>query len=139
MSIDIKRGWYVLQHFADAFNPGDVATIGWAAWSTAPVTNLATRRIYVPYPGTVISVYLTALHAGGATDESSTVSLRLNNATDTAIDAVSDFSTNPVVGNATGLSVAVVAGDYLTLKWVTPTWVTNPTSVQWSGAILVEY
>jgi len=40
--------------------------------------------------------------------------------------------------NNTGLSIAVTAGHYIELKWVTPTWSTNPTSVRYSCMMYVQ-
>jgi len=38
----------------------------------------------------------------------------------------------------TGLSINVVEGDVLTVRWITPTWVTNPTSVNCNITLYFE-
>jgi hypothetical protein len=38
----------------------------------------------------------------------------------------------------TGLSIAVVAGDYIELKEIQPTWATNPANVRRSATIYIE-
>ena len=72
------------------------------------------------------------------TTETSTASIRLNNTTDTTISSAVNLSSNPYAVSNTSLNVAVVAGDYIEIKWVTPTWVTNPTGVSGSAMIVIE-
>jgi hypothetical protein len=57
----------------------------------------------------------------------------LNGSTDTTISsAVTNDATSAVFSNS-ALSIVVAAGDYIEVKWVSPTWVTNPvgTNVSW--------
>ena len=60
---------------------------------------------------------------------SSRSDFRLNDTTDTTVSAAVTNTVLVSAFNGTGLSIAVTAGDYFEIKWVTPTWTTNPTSV----------
>ena len=71
-------------------------------------------------------------------NEQSTISFRLNDTTDTTITTTADFSSTQVYIANTSLNIAVVAGDYGHIKWVTPTWVTNPTTLRVFGTIYIE-
>jgi hypothetical protein len=100
-------------------------------------TSGATRKILVPRAGVVRQVQLVVATAGG-TAETSTISLRLNNTTDATI--TSSFATNAsgVVFTNSAMTLTVALGDYLEFKWVTPTWVTNPTSLTIEGTIWIS-
>lgn len=83
-------------------------------------------RVYIPKAGTIKKAYLHIGNFGTlSTAETSTFSLRLNNTTDISISAAVVTNATNYAANAT-LSQAVVAGDYIEGKWVTPAWVTNP-------------
>lgn len=90
-------------------------------------TTAATKRLYIPKAGTLKVVegfiYTTV---GGASNETSTISFRLNNTTDTSISALLDLSAQAVTFSNTSLSVSVARGDYFEFKWATPAWATNP-------------
>lgn len=96
-------------------------------------------RFYIPKSGTIKSCYIFVRNRGTlGTSETSTINIRLNNTTDTVI-------TSSLVTNATGgafsntsLAIAVVAGDYIELKWTTPTWATNPTNVDINAVVYIE-
>lgn len=103
--------------------------------STSSMTTTATRRrFYFPSAGTITKAYVTVVNDGGTagTSETSTLYIRLNNSTDTSIS--SSIVTNSTgTFNNTGLSLAVSAGDYIELKWATPTtYSTAPTNIEMS-------
>jgi hypothetical protein len=82
-------------------------------------------------------VFLTFTQAAGSTLTSS-ISLRLNNTTDTLIsNAVLNDASYTYLSN-TALSVSVVAGDYVEFKWVTPAWAANPTNIGIIWTLFVE-
>jgi hypothetical protein len=100
-------------------------------------TSGATRKILVPRAGVVRQVQLV-VSTGGGTAETSTISLRLNNTTDATITASFATNSSGVVFTNSAMTLAVALGDYLEFKWVTPTWVTNPTSLTIEGTIWVS-
>ena len=112
-----------------ALAPADATTYYFGgAFTNALITTAAIRRLYIPKSGTIKAAYVTFSQTAG-TAETSTISIRLNNTTDTAISAAITNDAAVTTFNNTGLSIAVVAGDYIEIKWVTPTWATNPTAV----------
>lgn len=134
------KGGYSIPFAGIAFSPADTTTyyIG-SQYGVAPASTAGNVRLYVPFTGTVVSVYLLFVNAtSNGTAETSTINLRLNNSTDTAISsAIANDVATAVFSNA-NMSVAVAAGDYLELKWVTPAWVTNPAGLRISGTIGVR-
>jgi hypothetical protein len=96
------------------------------------------NRIYIRKAGT-IKIADILLYSGSVvgTNEEISVYIRLNDTADTLIsalsvaDAMRDF-------NNSALSVAVVAGDYITIKMVCPTWATNPEGAYISGHVYIE-
>ncbi|HEY6019283.1 MAG TPA: hypothetical protein VIY48_05080 [Candidatus Paceibacterota bacterium] len=135
---------YVMLASGAQFSPADATTYFFGSVQNAsPTTTAAQRKIFIPKAGTIKRVDI-ALHnnAGVAgSGETSTMSLRLNNTTDTTLSTgitTTATSGNTTFFNVTGLSVAVVAGDFVEIKWVTPTWVTNPTNLNVDVRIYVE-
>lgn len=118
----------VLQASALMFNPADSQTYYFGSFpGEAPTTTATIRKIFFQRAGNVTSVRLWIVQATGlGTGEASSAYLRKNNTTDTLI---SNAISNAVAGGytiETPMSVAMVAGDYAEIKWVTPAWVTNP-------------
>lgn len=134
----VSGSCYTLQMACAAFNPLDATTYYFAGrFSVVPSTSIANMRVYVPAAGIVRAAYVNFKGTTGS-NEQSTVSLRKNDTTDTTIVSTLDLSTLPAFVNNTSLNVSVAAGDYLTIKWVTPTWATNPTSIDIDALIYIE-
>lgn len=113
--------------------------MGWPG--SAVTTTAAVHRVYVPVAGTVKAAYGICIASNTPTTGNATLSLRLNNSTDTTI--TSTFAWNGSGATATwsnsALSVAVAAGDYLEIKWATPTtWATPATNPTCQGSLYVE-
>jgi len=133
-SVDI-----VLQAGSDSsLNPADATTyfiggiFGAAAGASATI-----RKIYIPRAGTVTKIYVVFSCVAG-TSELSTIYFRLNNTTDTSISGLVALNSTPVVVSNTAMSVAVDAGDFFELKWITPTWATNPTAVSVNAVVYIS-
>lgn len=110
-------------------NPADGTTYYFGAWGSLPLQSTGGgQRVYVARACivTACDVYFAGV---AGTSETSTLSLRVNNTTDNTITSALNLSSPPVHSLVTGLNVALSAGDYFEIKWVTPTWVTNPTSL----------
>ncbi len=106
-------------------------------WSTT-VNSTAASRFYLPSPGTITAVYGNVLVKGTlASAQNVTIALRLNNTTDYTITAASQWTATNNTFNNTGLSIAVVAGDYIQCKVTTPIWTTNPTYADISVSVLI--
>lgn len=130
---------YSLQGGATTFSYADATTYFLGGnTSQAPVALGGFRRLYIPQAGTIVACYINFSNGSLGTAETSTISIRLNNTTDTAVSSSVVNNANPTVFNSTSLSIVVTAGDYIELKWVTPTWVTNPTAVFVSFVIFIK-
>lgn len=103
-------------------------------------TNTGANRcgIYIPLAGTIVSVdVIVFVGAVLATAETSTIYLRLNDTTDTTISS-SVLASAQLQRYQADTSIAVVAGDFIEWKWVTPAWATNPTNVRVYGVAMVR-
>lgn len=131
---------YSLQFLSAQDNPADATTYYFGAWAGTQWTSLANRRyVYVPRSGRIKAVYFSVFISGTlATSEMGTLSVRLNDTTDTIVSSAVTFTANQQVFSKTDLSIVVAAGDTLLLKLVTPTWVTNPTAASISATVWIE-
>lgn len=132
---------YALQFSGSIAAPADATTYYFGAnYFDAVVSSTAgLAKIRIPKAGTIKSCYIEVRNRGTAgTTEVSTISIRLNNTTDTTVSAVLITSTVPNAFSNAALAIAVIAGDYIEIKWVTPTWVTNPTNVDIFGCVYIE-
>lgn len=94
-------------------------------------------RIEIPKAGTIKRMFLKISQiTTSGTSETVNHYIRLNNTTDIA-NVTGSYSTGQLETTVTA-STAVVAGDYITVKIVTPTWVTNPVGVVFYGLIYIE-
>lgn len=131
---DSRFKGYVLTASSLAASPADATTyyIGYPHNVNYVTAGFATnaKRIYFPAAGTItrVNINIINLSLDGST-ENSTFYLRLNDATDITLSTAVQMS-NTIGGkiyNITGLTQAVVVGDYFVIKFTTPTWVANPT------------
>lgn len=132
---------YVLPINAGSLNPADATTYYFGNFfSLAPGATAQTRRIYIPKGGTITACNIFIVSTGAGTAETSTISIRLNNTTDTTVTSTLDLSATSVVVSVTNLSIVVADNytDYIEMKWVTPTWVTNPTGVFFTGNVFID-
>ena len=120
------------------FSPADATTyyVG-GLFALNPQTAATVQLVPIPRNGTVRRIDLVHRVLGVAgTTEASTVSFRLNNSTDTTITAALDSSVNSSF--STTVSIPVDDNDTFEIKWVTPTWATNPTTVALYGAVFID-
>jgi hypothetical protein len=136
-AINTKSAGYALMlgALAGALTGGQ--TIYFGHPSRAAAGTAAIHRIYIPQSGTIKSVYIISASATAGTSESWTMSVRLNNASNTSIGSVSAATTTRV-WSGTGLNIAVVAGDYVEITTTNPSWATAPGSTSWYGTIYIQ-
>lgn len=131
---------YTIPFGGIATNPVDASTyfLGGQIGLQFQTSGINTLRLYIPKSGTVKGVVMHFIGVVGSS-ELSTFSFRLNDLTDTLISSSVNFSLSAqtVVSNYS-LNIPVVQGDYCHIKWTTPTWVTNPTSIRGFGVIYIE-
>jgi hypothetical protein len=101
------------------------------------MTTYAQAKLPVPKSGTIKRFDLKMFNSGAASNETVSHYLRLNDTTDFGqLDTTYDVTDR--LASVTGLSQAVVAGDTMALKIVTPAWATNPTTVRAAGFAWIE-
>ena len=105
--------------------------------ATAPSTTADERKMYIPKSGTITFCEIATNATTAGTNEAWPMYIRLNNTTDYEIATVS-ANTNLRMWKKTDFSIAVVAGDYIEIKTVTPTWATNPATFTQGGYIYIE-
>ena len=71
------------------------------------------------------------------TAESWSLYVRTNNTTDTLIKTL-NVNTNERIFTNEALNISLVAGDYLEIKGVQPTWATNPVTTIYGGYLYFE-
>lgn len=130
---------YVMYLQLVQFSPTDATTyyIGSTVNTTSTVDGNV--RLAIPKTGTVKRIDITFTNQGVlSTNETSTIYFRLNQTTDTTISsAVVNNAIYDLVSNSS-LAISVTAGDTFEIKWVTPTWATNPTNVRCVINIYIE-
>ena len=125
-------------HFA-ATNPADATTYYFGAFPSIALSTTATASsIYIPRAAVLTGAKVEIFAGGGGGAETSTLSFRLNNTTDTALSAAITVNPGLSIFTASGLSTSLAAGDYFEIKWVTPTWATNPTGVYGMVMLMFE-
>ena len=128
---------YTLNVQALTSSPVDAQTIYLGQLPKAPVTTQGQSRIYIRRAGTIRQVNLFSFSGTAGTNESWTCNVRLNNTGDTSIAAVASATSERVWFNA-NLNLAVTTSDYIEVKCVNPTWVTNPLTTIFGGYLIVE-
>ena len=88
------------------------------------------RKLKVPAPCVLVAARIETIVAGtlAAGDESTTISIRINNTTDSTLSAAVKYTAAAQTLMITGLNVAVGTADDFQLKVVTPNFATNPTT-----------
>ena len=130
---------YTLQASTIGFSPTDATTY---YFGNIPITPNALPQLFninIPRTGTIKKAYASIYVISGlATSETSTMSIRLNDTSDITISSAIKCDATYQTFSNTNLSTAVSAGDQISIKWVTPTWATNPGAVYISATIWIE-
>lgn len=133
------QGYTLIAWGGGSIAPSDNATYYFGAPQLATNTTPNVKKVYIPKTGTIKAAYLTfnVLTTLGSS-ETFSAWIRKNNTTDTLISSACTMdSANPVFSN-TALNIAVVAGDYIEIKFTTPTWLVNPTGVNEACTLYIE-
>lgn len=128
---------YTLFVQSPEFDPVDSTTYFFGALPFPPSTTGAERRVNIPRAGTITRVDLTSYAKTAGSNEGWSLYVRVNDTTQTLVATVST-STNLRYFQASGLSIAVAAGDYIEIKLVCPAWGTNPVGVYFAGNVFVK-
>lgn len=119
---------YIQSFNFNAFSPADATTYYVGVNVSSPFTTDTSIRLIALKTSTLKKVAITSRQTIG-TSENSSFALGVNGTYTTFTSSIK-FDGSPNNNTLiTGLSINVTEGDVLTLRWITPTWVTNPTSI----------
>lgn len=128
---------YTLQAYLNVAPPAN-STAYYNAFGFNTSTSVSFGRIYIPRAGTLNVCYISVETSGTVgTSETSIMSIRLNNTTDTTISNSVITSSGLTNYSNTSMGVTVAAGDYINVKLVTPAWVTTPGNIATSITIFI--
>lgn len=131
-SVSTKKEIYNIQ--ALTTSPADATDYYFGQLPKAMQTTSGISKIYFRKAGTITGCNLYTYAGTAGTNESWTISLRLNNTTDYTIATVA-LNTAERVFNNSSMSITVAAGDYIEVHSQQVTWATNPASVIFGGYI----
>lgn len=128
---------YTINVQALTSSPTDAQTVYFGTLPKAPVTSAGTSKVYIRKTGTIKIAEIYVYSGTAGTNENWSLYIRKNNTTDTLIATVGAAANERIFSNA-ALNIAVVAGDYIEIKGVQPTWATNPLTTIYGGYIYIE-
>ena len=135
----IRKQCYTIPILSRGADYADGQTVYIGFRSETGSASLNDAKLFFAKAGIITQVILIADSEGGnGTNEAWTVSLRLNDTTNTTLAVVSaavqlrDFSNR-------SLSIPVTTSDFVTIYFITPTWATNPVTTTFRGYIIVSY
>jgi hypothetical protein len=128
---------YTIKVQALTSSPGDGATVYFGMLPKAPIATANVSKIYIRKAGTIKIAEIYCYSGTAGTNEAWSLYIRKNNSADTLI-ATLTVNTNERVFSNASLNIPVVAGDYIEIKSVQPTWGTNPATTVYGGYIYVE-
>lgn len=128
---------YTINVQALTSSPADGATIYFGLLPKAPVTTAGQSKVHIRKAGTIKIANIYCFSGTAGSNENWSVSIRINNTTDHLIQTVGASTSERIFTNSS-LSIAVVAGDYIEIKCVNPTWATNPLTCIFGGYIYIE-
>ncbi|MEY2869623.1 MAG: Nitrincola phage [Bacteroidota bacterium] len=133
---DLETSFVQSIFHASNVNPAD-ATNYYVGVADAPSTTSKDASIIIPVTGNIKSIGISSvIYTTLGTAENSTFSVRVlsGGINGTAIETLltNTYKLNATYNSTilTGLNISVNAGDAIEIKWLTPTWVTNPTGVR---------
>lgn len=105
---------------------------------TSTSTSSNFTKFMIPKTGTITSLYggITVQGTLGSA-QNATITVRLNDTTDTDVTTTQSFTSASNAVSLTGLSIAVSAGDFVQIKITGPTWTTNPTLCSFTGYLTI--
>ena len=109
------------------------------AGNFSTTTSRAATRLYIPKAGTIKTAYGAITISGTlSSGEDSTVAIRLNDTSNTNISTTVETSATSNAFSNNGLSIAVAAGDYIDILFITPVFATDPGGATLSCSVYIE-
>jgi hypothetical protein len=128
---------YAINVQALTSSPTDAQTVYFGMLPKTPTTTANISKVYIRKAGTIKIAEIYCYSGTAGTGEAWSLYIRKNNSADTLIATLSVATSERVFSNA-ALSVAVAVGDYIEIKGIQPTWVTNPLTCIYAGYIYIE-
>ena len=128
----------------DSVSPSDTQTyfIGNAINIAAPISGSDGRRVITPKTGNIVRVDICQ-NIGGSNGTSETSTFTMNNVTQVTQSTITTGYTydisNANISYTLASPLPVTLGDKVEIRWTTPTWVTNPTTVRQQMNVYLEY
>jgi hypothetical protein len=141
-ALALKKDTYTIPLLTALLNPAD-ATVYYFDNITTPTTTAADHYFKLGYNATIIGAFISVVNTGTAGSTQSSVLEIYNNTSGTTSNISSAITTNASTTvsknfTITGLTISVAANDDICIKWTTPTWTTNPTSVGYRLTLIIE-
>jgi hypothetical protein len=128
---------YTINVQALTSSPTDAQTIYFGMLPKAPTTTANTSKVHIRKAGTITMANIYCYSGTAGTNEAWSLYIRKNNTTDTLISTLS-VATNERIFTNSSLNISVIAGDYIEIKGVQPTWATNPLTCIYGGFLYIE-
>lgn len=128
---------YTIHVQALTSSPADGATVYFGQLPKAPITTANVSKVYIRKAGTIKMAQIYCYSGTAGTNQAWSLYIRKNNSADTLIQTLSVAASERVFTNSS-LSIPVVAGDYVEIKGVQPTFGTNPLTTIYGGYLYVE-
>ena len=124
-----SRIGYAMFGVIASFSPVDATTYYFGMYPGGAQTIEGSRSQTIVKTGTITTLYGRFYQSGAGSAETGSLYIRINKTTDYLISSTLTNNGGLTYFNNTSLNIPVTAGDDMEFKWVTPTWVTNPTGV----------
>lgn len=118
-------------------NPGSASSgmtyrfINGGTFTLGQTATIASNRLYLPIACTLQFIYYAFMCTSGS-NENCTLNLLINNSSTITLNNTIQLNSSFVTGN-NSLFQALSAGDYLTYEFVSPTWTTNPSPINFTA------
>lgn len=130
---------YIIDCSCSSTAPADEQTYYWGGFHALGMSILSGRnKKQIIKAGTITAAGVVFTQNIGST-ETSSLYIRVNDTTDYLVSsAIENGSAANTLFYNTSLNISLSVGDFIEIKWVTPSWDTNPTGLKASADIYVE-
>ncbi len=128
---------YTLNILTASFNPVDAQTIFYGFQVDSVITE-GTNKLYIPKKGIIKTCHIRGiLPVTAGSNEAWPLYIRINGITEYLVQSLSSNLLTRIWKNYQ-LSIKVEFEDYLEIKMINPSWLTNPVGIRFNGTIFIE-
>lgn len=135
---DVVAGYTLQGSTNNITSIADAASYYFGAISDITGSTANMNRVFIPKAGTIKAIYVYFYNGNTSTNENGTLAVKINNGSDITITTTIKNNNSSTIGANTNMSTVVNQGDYLEIKWTTPTWTTNPDLVRATFVVYIE-